>query len=282
MIVITADSTCDLGDDLIKEFNVEYFPFCVILDGKEYRDNIDISPDEIYLHYEKNKKVPKTAASSSKEYVDFFKKWTENGDEVIHFNIGSGLSSSFQNASLAAEEIGKGVYVIDSHNLSTGIGLLIIEAANRIENQLPASQIKEEICELRKKIQASFVIDTLEYLHAGGRCSSLALLGTNLLNIHPCIEVDNNSGTMNVGKKYIGSMEKVLKQYTKDKMKQFPNIKRDKVFITHLGISKDKIDIVKQILEKNYEFENIYETRAGCTISSHCGPNTLGVLFITN
>lgn len=200
---------------------------------------------------------------------------------MIHLCLGSGLSSSYQNCCIAAQELSN-VYPIDSCNLSTGIRLLVIEAAERIAKGMGAAQIYQEVNELRSKVHASFVIDNLTYLYESGRCSGLAALGANLLNIKPCIEVDNSSGRMNVEKKYRGTLPRVLKHYTMDKLNNKTDLKPDRIFITHSGTSPENIDLVKRTVEQMYNFKEILVTRVGCTISSHCGPNTLGVLFMSN
>lgn len=279
-IILSADSTCDLGDELRARYNVQYYPFHVILDGETYADGVDLMPDQIYEVYREKKILPKTAAINTAEYVEYFKQWTEQGYEVIHFTLGSGLSATYNNCRLAAQEL-PGVYAIDSRNLSTGSGLLVIEAAERIAAGMPAAQIAEEVQALTSHSQASFIIDTLEFLYKGGRCSALAMLGANMLQLKPCIEVDNSSGVMNVGKKYRGSLEKALSQYVKDKLEGRTDIRSDRIFITHSGISQERIDLVKKLVKQYGDFKEIFVTRAGCTISSHCGPNTLGVLFMT-
>ena len=279
-IILSADSTCDLGDELRARYNVQYYPFHVILDGETYADGVDLMPDQIYEVYREKKILPKTAAINTAEYVEYFKQWTEQGYEVIHFTLGSGLSATYNNCRLAAQEL-PGVYAIDSRNLSTGSGLLVIEAAERIAAGMPAAQIAEEVQALTSHSQASFIIDTLEFLYKGGRCSALAMLGANMLQLKPCIEVDNSSGALNVGKKYRGSLEKALSQYVKDKLEGRTDIRSDRIFITHSGISQERIDLVKKLVKQYGDFKEIFVTRAGCTISSHCGPNTLGVLFMT-
>lgn len=279
-IILSADSTCDLGDELRARYNVQYYPFHVILDGETYADGVDLMPDQIYEVYREKKILPKTAAINTAEYVEYFKQWTDQGYEVIHFTLGSGLSATYNNCRLAAQEL-PGVYAIDSRNLSTGSGLLVIEAAERIAAGMPAAQIAEEVQALASHSQASFIIDTLEFLYKGGRCSALAMLGANMLQLKPCIEVDNSSGAMNVGKKYRGSLEKALSQYVKDKLEGRTDIRSDRIFITHSGISQERIDLVKKLVKQYGDFKEIFVTRAGCTISSHCGPNTLGVLFMT-
>ena len=279
-IILSADSTCDLGDELRARYNVQYYPFHVILDGETYADGVDLMPDQIYEVYREKKILPKTAAINTAEYVEYFKQWTDQGYEVIHFTLGSGLSATYNNCRLAAQEL-PGVYAIDSRNLSTGSGLLVIEAAERIAAGMPAAQIAEEVQALTSHSQASFIIDTLEFLYKGGRCSALAMLGANMLPLKPCIEVDNSSGAMNVGKKYRGSLEKALSQYVKDKLEGRTDIRSDRIFITHSGISQERIDLVKRWVKQYGDFKEIFVARAGCTISSHCGPNTLGVLFMT-
>lgn len=280
-IILSADSTCDLGEELLNRYKVNIIPIPIHLGDKVYRDGVDITPDDIYETFEKERILPKTSALNVHEYLEHFKQWTDQGKEVIHISLGSGISSTHQNARLAAEEVGN-VHVIDSGNLSTGMGFVVIETAKRIAEGLPASQIVEEVNALKPKIQASFIIDTLTYLYEGGRCSALASISASILNIKPCIEVDNSDSSMSVGKKYRGSLQKVLRKYTNDKLKQFPNINLERIFITHSGTDSENIELVKQIVEETYDFKEIHITRAGCTISSHCGPNTLGVLFMTN
>lgn len=279
-IILSADSTCDLGDVLRARYNVEYYPFHVILDDKVYSDGVDLMPDDIYKVYREKKILPKTAAINTAEYIEYFRQWTDKGYEVIHITLGSGLSVTYNNCRMAAEEL-PGVYVIDSRNLSTGSGLIVIEAAERIAAGMPAAQIAQEVQDLTSKSHASFIIDTLEFLYKGGRCSALAMLGANMLQLKPCIEVDNSSGAMGVGKKYRGSLDKALAQYVQDKLEGRSDIRTDRIFITHSGISDERIALVKGLVEKYGDFKEIFVTRAGCTISSHCGPNTLGVLFMT-
>ena len=279
-IILSADSTCDLGDELKARYDVQYYPFHVILDGRTYGDGVDLMPDDIYKVYREKKVLPKTAAINTAEYIEYFKQWTDQGYEVIHLTLGSGLSATYNNCRLAAQEL-PGVYAIDSCNLSTGSGLLVLEAADRIAAGMPAAQIAQEVRELTSHAQASFVIDTLEFLYKGGRCSALAMLGANMLQLKPCIEVNNADGSMGVGKKYRGSLDKALAQYVKDRLEGRTDIRNERIFITHSGISQERIDLVKKLVQQYGDFKEIFVTRAGCTISSHCGPNTLGVLFMT-
>lgn len=280
-IILSADSTCDLGGMLKEKYSVNYYPFHIILGDQQYKDGVDVTPEDMYTVYREKKILPKTAAIGAGEYIAYFKDWVQQGYDVIHLNLGSALSAAYQNCCIAAKELGH-VYPINSCNLSTGIGLLVIEAAERIAKGIPAPEIQKEIDSLVPRSHASFILDTLEFMHAGGRCSMVTALGANLLHLKPCIEVDNqNGGSMGVGKKYRGPLDKVLVQYTKDKLQGRNDLKLDRAFITHSGISQERIDLVKQTVQQLAGFEEIYVTRASCTISSHCGPNTLGVLFMT-
>lgn len=279
-IILSADSTCDLGDALRARYDVQYYPFHVILEEKTYADGVDLVPDQIYAVYREKKILPKTAAINTAEYIEYFKQWTDQGYEVIHVTLGSGLSATYNNCRLAAQSL-PGVYAIDSRSLSTGSGLIVLEAADRIAAGMPAAQIAQEVQALTSRCHASFVIDTLEFLYKGGRCSALQRLGANMLHLKPCIEVNNADGSMNVGKKYRGSLEKALTQYTQDKLEGRTDLKKTRAFITHSGISEERITLVRDLVKKYTDFDEVFITRAGCTISSHCGPNTLGVLFMT-
>ncbi len=279
-IILSADSTCDLDTDLKERYHVNYFPLHIILNGKEYRDNIDITPEQVYQEYYDHKVLPKTAAVNAQEYIDHFRPWVEDGCEVIHINLGSALSCSYQNCCIAAEELGH-VHVIDSCNLSTGTGLLVVAAGKMIEQGLDALSIAEALRARTAKCHASFVLDTLTFLHAGGRCSSLAALGANMLKLKPCIQVDNHDGSMGVGKKYRGSLDKALEKYVRDELEKYPDINTDLLFITHSGIPQEYIDLVRKTIDETMHFKEIHVTKASCTISCHCGPNTLGILFET-
>lgn len=279
-IILSADSTCDLGENLQKEHEVHFYPFHIILGEQDYQDNVDIFPEDIYRAWWDKKLLPKTAAINSKEYEDYFRRWVEDGYEVIHLNLGSALSSAHQNCLLAAQKLGH-VYPVDSCNLSTGIGLLVLKASDMIKEGYSAAQISQHLKELTANVHSSFILDTLEFMRAGGRCSSIVAFGANALGLKPCIEVQNRDGSMKVGRKYRGNLEKVLVRYVKDKLAQYENIDRTRIFITHSGIDQNHIDRVRETVQETLEFENVYVTRASCTISCHCGPNTLGILFMT-
>ena len=279
-IILSADSTLDLSEDLLKLTGVRLFPMHIILGEKSYDDGVNITPDEIYANFRATGKLPKTAAINTQEYVDRFRPLVEQGYDIIHINLGSALSSSFQNCVTAASVLGH-VYPVDSCNLSSGQGHLVLEAAEMIKKGMQAREISEKLREMAPKVHSSFVIDKLDYLRAGGRCSTLAMLGANLLQIKPSIQVINKDGSMTVGKKYRGKLEKVLVKYVEDQLSEFDNIRDDKIFITHAGMDQKYVDIVKSEVEKRDFFKKIYITRASCTISSHCGPGTIGVLFMT-
>jgi DegV family protein with EDD domain len=280
-IILSADSTCDLGTELKDRYQVQFLPFHIILNETDHLDNVTITAAEIFAAYKKDKLLPTTAAISVGECVDYFRQWTDQGYEVIHINLGSGLSATHQNCRIAAEML-KGVYPIDSCNLSTGTGHLVVEAGELIQKgELTAAEIAETVRGMTDKVHASFILDTLTYLAAGGRCSTLAALGANLLNLKPCIEVENDSGKMHVGKKYRGNLKEVLRRYVEDKLKAYSNIRTGRIFLTYSTIPPELEAMVRETIEATMHFDEIIVTRASCTISSHCGPNTLGILFMT-
>lgn len=275
--VITSDSTTDLSTELRERYNISLIPLIINLDDKAYRDGIDINPDEIYEHHDKTGKLPKTAAPNVEDYVNFFKQFTDAGKKIIHFTISSDMSSSYNNARIAAEEVGN-VFVIDTMNLSTGGGLLVLAAADMLNSGLSAEETVEKTKALVPCVDASFVIDSLEYLYKGGRCSALAMLGANLLKLKPCIQVKN--GKMDVAKKYRGKYSEVLKEYISERTADYSDIILDRVFITHAGCDPELVDEIVEQVKAAAPFKEVFMTRAGCTVSSHCGANTLGILFI--
>ena len=279
-VIISADSTCDLGTKLTEQYGIHIMPLHVVMDGVTYEDGVTMTTPDIYRIYDEKKILPKTAAVNAAEYADWFGAFIDQGYDVVHLSIGSGLSSCYQNACLAAEDM-DGVYVIDSCNLSTGSGLLVLAAAERASAGMPAAQIAEEVRALVSHVEASFVIDTLEFLYKGGRCSALAMLGANLLKLKPCIEVDNTSGKMDVSKKYRGSIEKCLEQYVQDRLEGRTDLVLDRIFITSSSPTKEMDDKVEGWIRQYADFKEILRTGAGCTVGAHCGPNTLGILFFT-
>ena len=276
-IIISSDSTIDLSPELIKANDIILLPLKVTLGTKTYSDGIDISPDDIYEYNAKTGELPKTAATNVGDAIEFFGEMTKNGDTLIHFSLSSEMTSSYNNCCIAASEFDN-VYVIDSRNLSTGGGLLVLKAAELVKAGLDAETIVEKINELALRVDASFVINSLDYLYKGGRCSALSVLGANLLKLKPCIEVKN--GAMGVGKKYRGKYADVLKEYVAERLADKDDIDLDRVFVTHSGGDSQPVDEIVKLVKETLPFKEVYVTRAGCTISSHCGPNTLGVLFI--
>ena len=279
-IGIASDSTCDLSEELVKRYGISILPLHIILDDKEYLDGVDVTPTDIYAWSEKVKKTPKTSAMSPAEAEDFLKHQMERYDELIFFDISDTMSTSRNVMQLAAESQGfqDRVFVIDSMNLSTGIGLLVIQAAELAKEAESAKEVVDEILRLRPRVRASFVVDTLTYLYRGGRCSGTAALIGSAIKLHPSIHVID--GKMQVGKKYRGKMENVVRNYVEDSIEHMKGAISDRIFITHSGSDKEIVDAVrKQLLDLGY-FKEVLETRAGGVVSSHCGPGTLGVLFI--
>lgn len=280
MVKIIADSTCDLSKEWIEKYDITILPLHILLGEQEYRDGVDITPEEIFAWSDKNKTTPKTSAPSLVEAMECLQPYIEAGREVVCFSISYSMSTSGNVMRLAAEELEAGnlVTVIDSANLSTGIGHLVVEAAIMAGQGKDAKTIAKEIEELKPRVRASFVVDTLTYLYRGGRCNAVAVLVGGALKLHPKIVVEN--GAMDATKKYRGRLDHVILSYTKDMEKELKTAKRERVFITHSGCDKETVDKVREYLESLQHFDEVIETRAGGVISSHCGPGTLGVLFI--
>lgn len=275
-IKISSDSTCDLSAELVERYDVHIVPLSVSKDGVFYRDGLEITPQDIFDHVSSGGGVCSTAAVNMDEYQHIFESLRRDNDAVIHFTISSELSCCYQNACLAAQEV-PGVYVIDAENLSTGIGQLVLEASIMAREGAAPEEIVEKINTMKKKLDVSFVIDTLEYLYKGGRCSSLAALGANLLSLKPCIEVVD--GKMRVGKKYRGSLEKCLEKYIRERLADVDSLDLHRIFVTHSNMDQATVDRIQAVVESCAPFEEILQTKAGCTISCHCGPNCLGILF---
>ena len=276
-IIISADSTCDLSIELRERYNISTIPLGVTLGDKTFFDGVDITPDEIYAHHEKTGELPKTTAANVGDCIDYFKPFADAGKTVIHFSLSSEFSSTYNNTCLAASEY-ENIFVIDTRNLSTGSALLVIAAAEMAKSGVPAEEIVEKINAMIPCVDASFVIDNLEYLHKGGRCSALAMLGANVLKLKPCIEVKN--GKMGVGKKYRGKYGAVLKEYVAERLANIDDIDLDRIFVTHAGVDMEIVNAVVEQVKATAPFKEVFLTRAGCTISSHCGADTLGVLFV--
>ena len=277
-IKILSDSTCDLPKELCEKYNVTLFPLTVVKNGENFQDNVTITPADIFAHVAAGGDLCSTAAGNAAEYEELFAKYAGEYDGVVHVNIGSGFSSSYQNACIAASEFDN-VIVIDSQNLSTGQGHIVVKAAQLAAECTTLAELKERIDAYVPKVEASFVLDQLKYMVKGGRCSSAAALGANLLNLKPCIEV--RGGKMSVVKKYRGTYAKCLANYVKDRLNERDDIEKDLLFLTYTPVSDADLAAVKDAIKQyGSSFEYVAESQAGCTVSCHCGPGTLGVLFV--
>lgn len=278
-IRICADSTCDLSPELIEKYNITITPLQIFLGDKDYTDQKDIFPQTIYDYVAKTGILPKTAAVSVGTYTDVFTELKKDCDEIIHFTISSEMSSCYQNTKLAAEEIG-GIYVVDSRTLSCGIGHLAIEAAIMAQDETKTGQeIFDYVTSLVDRLNVSFVINSVNYLYKGGRCSGVAAVGANLLKLKPLIEV--HSGKMDMAGKYRGNMKHVVKKYILDRL-TLPDVKfkRDRIFVTCTCTDYDLPNYAKEIVESLGLFDEVLITIAGSTVTSHCGKDTLGILYI--
>ena len=277
-IRITSDSTCDLGG-LAQQYNIGILPLQVNLDATPYHDGVDITPQDIFKFVAEKKILPKTSAPSIGDYEEFFEKQLGEADELIHFNISAKSSGSHNMAKQAAESFNGKVHVIDSMALSSGQGLLVLRAAELRDEGKTANEIVSEIEALRVKVNTSFVPDSLDYLHKGGRVSGMVNLAATMFKIHPLIYMQE--GQLVPGKKYRGKMNMCIKQYIADLKEMYPSYDKARCFVTHSSADEELVQLAKDLLKENFEFDEIVETVAGSIITSHCGRNTLGVLFIT-
>lgn len=276
-IKILSDSTCDLSADLLARNDITLVPLTVIKADRQFKDGVTITPADIFAHVANGGALCSTAANSIGEYADIFAGFAGQYDGVILINIGSGFSSCYQNACLAAEEF-PNVRCIDSKNLSTGQGLVVLKACELAKTATDLDELAEELRSFTDKVEASFLVDKLDYLVKGGRCSSAAALGANLLNLKPCIEV--RDGKMTVVKKYRGKYDKCLASYVKDRLSNRDDLDDGILFVTKTEVSDECYASVMSAVREYGNFRNTYETLAGCTVSCHCGPGTLGVLFV--
>lgn len=279
-IKITSDSTCDLGGELTARYNIGIFSLSVILGDKSYKDG-DVAPQDIFDFVAETGALPKTAAGSVDEYTEFFKQNLEGYECLIHFNISALASSSYNAASKAAEKFGGKVRVIDSRALSTGQGLLVLKACDLVAEGKSAEETERIINGLRPLVNTSFVPDSLEYLHKGGRCSLAALIGAKVMKLHPMI-CENADGQLIAKKKYMGGMERCIRNYITELKSEYRDYDKTRVFITHSTADKSLVELARQLVAENFEFAETIETVAGSIVTSHCGRNTLGVLFIHN
>ena len=276
-IKILSDSTCDLPQEVLEKYNITMVPLAVIKDGKQFTDGVDITPADIFNHVAAGGDLCSTAAINIGEYADIFAKYTSDYDGVIHINISSEFSSCYQNARLAAAEFDN-VRAVDSRNLSTGQGLVVLQACKLAQECNDLDEIVEKLNAFTDKVEASFLLDRLEYMVKGGRCSAAAALGANLLNLKPCIEVKN--GKMSVVKKYRGNYAKCLANYVKDRLANRDDVEKETLFVTRTPVTDECFNAVKDAVSAYNDFETTYWNEAGCTVSCHCGPGTLGILFM--
>ena len=277
-VMITCDSVCDLSKKLISKYKVKVLPIQILVGDTEYVDNGSLTSDDIYKKYREDGVLPKTAAFSPQTAIDFFKAYADKGYEIVHIDLSSELSSCFQNANIAALTF-ENVHVVDSRQLSTGMGLLVIEACKLRDRGFSAKEIVEQLDAFKEKISTSFVVDTLEFLHKGGRCSNLTAMGANMLSLRPCLEMKD--GTLKVTKKYRGKIERVYTQYLTDRLDVLTIDATREVFITHSGeVDKKTLNELKNRVCETLKTDDVHITQAGCTVSSHCGPKTLGILYV--
>lgn len=278
-VMITADSTCDLPNYLIEKNNITILPLSILLGDKSYSDGVDIFPRDIYAYVNKTGDLPKTAAVTPAQYNTVFKEFTEQGKAVVHIGLSSAISSSYQNACIAAAEF-EDVYCIDSKSLCTAMGLLVLKACDFREKGFDAKKIYNRVNSLVPKVSTTFVLNNLEYLHKGGRCSGVAKFSANVLGIKPSIAVDEN-GRLDVAKKYRGKIDLVYKQYISDSLKDVNKFDPARVVIANSGdINPEIISFAKGVIEGKNKFTKVITADAGCTISSHCGPKTLAIFYI--
>ena len=275
-IKVTCDSTCDLTPELYESYGVQVLPLCITLGEDTYSDGVDVTAEDLFAFADRTGTLPKTSALSPAEYEKAFAPWVEQGYKVIHINISSEFSACYQNACLAAAELGN-VYPIDSRNLSSGSGHLVLLAVELARAGKSTEEIVEILNERKEKLDVSFVLQHLDYLRMGGRCSGVAVLGANLLKLRPEIRVVD--GKMNVGAKYRGSMERSVLDYVKGRLAGRDDVDTGRIFVTHSPMPQELVDKVVALVKELHPFREVLVTSAGCTVSSHCGPECLGVLF---
>lgn len=276
-IIITADSTCDLSQELLERYDIRTIKLMITLGEDTFLDGEGFTPLDMYARFRKDGTLPKTSAPGVQEFLDFFTQFTDQGYSVVHLDISADLSNTYNAACLAAAEL-KGVYVVDTRMLSTGVGLLAIEGAECRDRGMPAKEIAQHLRRLTEKVQTSFVLDTLEFMWKGGRCSGITALGANLLHLKPALEMKN--GKLGVYKKYRGNMTSVYKQYIKERL-EGRKVRPGHVFITESGeIDEAVVKEIEELVRETIPVKEIHHTIAGCTVSTHCGPKTLGILFM--
>ncbi len=279
-IKISADSTADLSPELLEQYDVATMPLHVSLGENDYLDGVTIQPEDIYKYYAETKKLPKSGACSVEEYTEYFQGLLDDGnDAVVHYCISADMSASFQNAQLAAKELSE-VYVVDSRQLSTGIGLLVLDSCDMVAKGMPAKEIYDRALTRCNASKSSFIVDKLEFLYKGGRCSALAYLGANLLSIKPCLEVKN--GLIGVESKPMGSYRRCVAKYCQSIREKITDPDPKRVFVTHTKMDEGIAEEVIETVRSWGIFDEILETTAGCTVTTHCGANTIGILYFND
>lgn len=276
-IIISSDSTCDLSPQLIQENQIKIKPLIVNMGDTGYRDGVDITPDMIYDHVAAGNPLCTTSAVPVGEYEEYFAELAKDCDALIHINLGSGFSSCYQNACIAAQEFSN-VYVVDSRNLSTGQGHVVLEACRLAKVENDPKELCRKLSDFADRVDTSFLLDRLDYMVKGGRCSMVKALGANLLRLKPCIEVVDNK--MGMGKKYRGTYAKSIESYVRERLVETENIEKYEIFVTHTKVDPEIVELVKNTVNECCEFAHVYETTAGGTITCHCGEGCLGILYV--
>lgn len=276
-IKVISDSTCDLTPELLEKYDIDLVPLIIVKQDEEYLDNVTITPKDIFEHVSSGGNLCSTAARSVSVYQDIFSQYANSYDGIIHISLGAGFSSSYQNAFLAAQEFNN-VRVIDSRNLTVGQGFVVLKACMLAETASDLDSIKNELDAYTEKIETSFVLDRLDYMVKGGRCSTAAALGANLLNLKPCIDLKD--GKMAVGKKYRGHYDKCLVNYVNDHLKNRTDLETSTIFLVYTDVSNSSLEAVRTAIQECGYSNQVIEAVAGCTISCHCGPGTLGVIVV--
>lgn len=277
MIKITTDSTCDLPEALLREYDITVLPLGIVKGEGLFRDGVDIHPADIAAHVDAGGAITTTNAVNTADYLDCFSRLLKTCDAVIHVNLGSKISSCHQNARIAAAELSN-VYVADSDNITVGMGELVLRAARAARAGHTPEEILAELEDLRRRMEVSFVLDRLDYMKRGGRCSAVTAIGANLLKLHPCIEVVD--GKLAVTKKYRGSMERVVSDYLHDRLDGRDDIDTERIWLVDSAFGPELADAARAVLQADGRFGEILESKAGCTIFSHCGPNTVGLAIL--
>lgn len=278
-VKIIADSTCDLPEALLTQYDITILPLSIVKDGQFYRDRIEITPQDVFAHVDAGGALCSTAAVNVSEFTDCFAQYSSRYDAVICITLSAEMSSCYQNACLAAASFSN-VYAVDSRNLSSAQGLIALDAARLAAEGYAGHEIVRMLNEETGKVQSSFLLDRLDYMRKGGRCSAVAALGANLMHLKPCIAVKD--GKMGVVKKYRGSFEHCMVQYTKELLEHSPNSRGDIAIVVHPAADRAAVDATLLTLKEDGRFKAVYEARTGCTVACHCGPNTIGVMFMTD